>query len=91
MLPTLRKRLKTIWDGTTNSDPGPVEGPILPGNNAANPSTIRIMKTQGEPVEGDIFEWLLAGELDLDEEALIEARSLGLSIRSCGTQYWDGL
>ena len=82
---------RSISGGSTNSGPGPVEGPILPGNNAANPSTIRIMKTQGEPVETDIFEWLLAGELNLDEEALAEARSLGLSIHSCGTQYWGGL
>ena len=84
---------RSISGGSTNSGPGPgpVEGPILPGNNAANPSTIRIMKTQGEPVETDIFEWLLAGELGLDEETLAEARSLGLSIRSCGAQYWEGL
>ena len=48
------------------------------------------MKTQGEPVETDIFEWLLAAESKLDTETLAEARSLGLSVRSCGTQYWPG-
>ena len=55
-----------------------------------NPTSIHIMKTQGEPVETDIFEWLLEGVDDLDAETLAEARSLGLSVRSCGTQYWSG-
>lgn len=82
---------RSISGGSTNSDPGPGNGPILPGNNTLNPSTIRIMKTQGEPVETDIFEWLLKAEKGLDAETLAEVRSLGLSIRSCGTQYWGGL
>ena len=56
-----------------------------------NPTSIRIMKTQGEPVETDIFEWLLEAEEGLDAETLAEARSLGLSVRSCGTQYWEGI
>lgn len=56
-----------------------------------NPTSIRIMKTQGEPVETDIFEWLLEAEEGLDAETLAEARSLGLSVRSCGTQYWEGM
>ncbi len=59
--------------------------------SALNPTSIRIMKTQGEPVETDIFEWLLEGEEGLDAETLAEVRSLGLSIRSCGTQYWEGI
>ncbi len=87
---------RSISGGSTNSGPG--NGPILPGDgltppgpSVPNPTSIRIMKTQGEPVETDIFELLLEAEEGLDEEALIEARSLGLSIRSCGTQYWGGL
>ena len=84
----------SIKGGSIVSGPGPIvsgPGPIVSGPSVPNPTTIRIMKTQGEPVETDIFEWLLAGELNLDEEALAEARSLGLSIHSCGTQYWGGL
>ena len=78
--------------GSSNGggDDGPDPIPGGPGSEL-NPTTIRIMKTPGEPVGTDIFEWLLAGELDLDEETLAEARSLGLSVRSCGTQYWGGL
>ena len=90
---------RSISGGSTNSNPGVVEGPILlspdgltpPGPSVPNPTSIRIMKTQGEPVETDIFEWLLAAESELDAETLAEARSLGLSVRSCGTQYWEGL
>jgi hypothetical protein len=67
------------------------DGPTPPSPSVPNPTSIRIMKTQGEPVETDIFEWLLAAENELDAETLAEARSLGLSIRSCGTQYWGGL
>jgi len=76
--------------GSRNGDGD--DGPILPspggltppGPSGPNPTSIRIMKTQGEPVETDIFEWLLEAEEGLDAETLAEARSLGLSVHSCG-------
>ena len=49
------------------------------------------MRTQGESEMTDIFIWLLQDESGLDEETLAQARSLGLSVRSCGTQNWGGL
>ena len=76
--------------GARNEDyiPG---NPGSPELYSADPVTMTIMKTQGESEMTDIFIWLLQGESGLDEETLAQARSLGLPVRSCGTQYWDGI